>query len=69
MKQVVQPTRATYRVPKVADILDISRVSVYRLAKAGEITIRKTGPRCSGVTRESLVAYLARRGIPLPPGL
>lgn len=69
MKQAIQPNRAAYRVPKVADMLDVSRVSVYRLAKAGEIKICKTGPRSSGVTRESLVNYFQRRGIPVPAGL
>ncbi len=69
MKQDTQPNRAAYRVSTVADMLDVSRVSVYRLAKTGELQICKTGLRSSGVTGVSLVNYLQRRGIPVPAGL
>lgn len=59
--------RVVYRVPRAAEILDISRVSIYRLVTAGELDLVKTGPRASGITRDSLVRFCDRRSIPLSP--
>lgn len=69
MKQATQPHRAAYRLPQVADIVGLSRASIYRTIGRGELDLVKIGPRASGVTRDSLVNYLQQRGIPVPAGL
>ena len=50
-----------HTIANVMALLSVSRVTVYRLAKAGEIVQLKIGRKCVRITDESLVAYLARQ--------
>lgn len=43
--RAVQAGRATYTVPEVAEMLGISRATVYVLLRAGEIPARRVGSR------------------------
>lgn len=56
-----------HRVDRLAEMLAISRVSVYRLVEAGELTLVKTGIKSSGITHASLERYCAARGIEMLP--
>lgn len=51
-----------YRVATVVKKLDVSRATVYRLAKAGHLKLVKVGTSASGITAESLEAHLRRIG-------
>lgn len=56
-----------YRVDRLADMLGISRVSIYRLVEAKELDLVKTGIKSSGITHASLQRYCAARGIEMLP--
>jgi len=49
----------TYRVSTVAEKLDISRATIYRLASAGKLKLVKISTRASGITAESLHKYMS----------
>ena len=48
------------RVPRVAQVLDVTKKRVYKLIRDGRLEVIKIGPRGTRVTRESLDAYIRR---------
>lgn len=52
----------TYRVGTVVKKLDVSRATVYRLAKAGRLKLVKVGTSASGITVESLHNHMRSIG-------
>lgn len=52
-----------------AYLLGISRSTLYRLVKQGELQLVKLGERSSAITRESILSFAEKRGIPVPAGL
>lgn len=49
------------RIPEVQQRLSLSRASVDRLAQRGELDRIKLGPRASGITEVSLLAFVERQ--------
>lgn len=54
------PTRA-YQVNRVAQMLDVSRSTIYRLVRAKRLTLVKVGKRGSRVTATSVEDLLRER--------
>lgn len=52
--------RDVYRINDVKAKLSISRNTIYRLVKAGELELVKMSPRASGITASSIDAFVAR---------
>jgi len=50
--------RLAYRVPEVCKMLGISRATLYRRVKTGEITLHKIGGAIVVVKREELVRFI-----------
>lgn len=48
----------TYQVNRAAQMLDVSRSTIYRLAKDGHIKLVKIGKRGSRITADSVAAWL-----------
>lgn len=62
----VMPSDPTYlrstklhRVNAAAKMLDVSRPTIYRLVRAGELTLVKIGKRASAITEDSLREFIA----------
>jgi excisionase family DNA binding protein len=51
-----------YRITKAAQRLDVSRATVYRLAKAGHLKLVKISKGASGITAQSLDAHIRNIG-------
>ena len=51
-----------YRINEVVQMLSVSRATVYRLVKAGQLKLVKIGTSASGITAESLEQHLRRIG-------
>ena len=51
-----------YRVGNVVRMLDVSRATVYRLAKDGRLKLVKIGTSASGITAQSLGEYMRSIG-------
>lgn len=51
-----------YRINEVVRMLSVSRATVYRLVKAGQLKLVKIGTSASGITAESLEQHLRRIG-------
>lgn len=49
-----------YRINKAVEQLGVSRATIYRLVKAGDLELVKLGARAAGVTGESLHAYVEK---------
>lgn len=47
-----------YRVEEVAELLGISRITVYRMVNQGKLKLVKVGTRASGVPADSLHAWM-----------
>jgi excisionase family DNA binding protein len=56
-----QTSNQVLRVNVAMSRLGISRSTLYRLVNAGELELIKVGRRASGVTSDSLAAYLDRQ--------
>lgn len=56
-----------HRVDRLAEMLGISRVSVYRLVEKKELDLVKLSEKSSGITHASLQRYCATRGIEMLP--
>ncbi len=54
------PTAITYRVNVAEAKLGVSKSTIYRLAKEGELVLVKIGKRSSGITADSLLALIER---------
>lgn len=54
-----------YRVNAACDLLGVTRTTIYRWVKQGELTLVKLGPNASGISRASLEAWAAARGLEL----
>lgn len=65
--QIATTPPLVHRVDRLATMLSISRVSVYRLVEAGELELVKTGIKSSGITHASLQKYCTTRGIEMLP--
>ncbi len=50
-----------YRINTATQKLGVSRATIYRLVKAGELTLIKISDRASGITEESMNRHIARR--------
>jgi excisionase family DNA binding protein len=48
-----------HRVNAAARMLDVSRPTIYRLVRAGELTLVKIGKRASAITEDSLREFIA----------
>lgn len=57
-----------YRKRIASHFLGVSVCTIDRLARAGELVRVKIGPQATGITRESMVRFFERRGVPLPSG-
>lgn len=49
-----------YRIPTAEAKLGVSRSTIYRLAKEGQLVLIKIGKRSSGITAESVHALIER---------
>lgn len=49
-----------YRINAVTEKLGISRNTIYRLVKSGDLELVKVGARASGITTQSVNAFLAK---------
>ena len=52
---------------EVADVLGVSRASVYRAMQAGELSYLQVRPSVRRVTEKQLQDYLDERQSPAPP--
>lgn len=68
MVTVNQTPPLAYRVENAKYLLNLSKNTIYRLVKSGDLDLVKLGPRASAITRESIVRYADSRSIPLPAG-
>jgi len=68
MQQNAPTKRLAERINPAAQLLGLSRATIYRLIKAGELDLVKLSERASGITRASLARYANSRSIPLPDG-
>lgn len=68
MVTVNQTPPLAYRVDNAKHLLNLSKNTIYRLVKSGDLDLVKLGPRASAITRESIVRYACARSIPLPAG-
>lgn len=50
-----------YRINTATRKLGVSRATIYRLVKTGDLTLVKISSRASGITEESLNRHIARR--------
>lgn len=50
---------AIYRINTATKKLGVSRATIYRLVKTGNLTLVKISDRASGITEESLNQYIA----------
>lgn len=48
----------TYQINRAAQMLDVSRSTIYRLAKDRQITLVKIGKRGSRITADSIAEWL-----------
>ena len=55
------PAPATYRVNIAMAKLGISRSTLYRMVKAGQLELIKISERASGITAESFAAHIQRQ--------
>lgn len=63
---MTQPLKLIYRVHEAAEALGVSRVTVYRLVKRGELRLIKIGSTTSsGITAASINAMIDRAGTPI----
>ncbi len=46
---------------RAAEMLDVSRITVWRLIQAGELRVFHVSKRCTRITMASLEAYMAER--------
>lgn len=60
----VLQTCAAFRIDRVAQMLDVSRSTVYRLIRDKRLTLIKIGKRGSRVTAESVSELLKARETP-----
>jgi excisionase family DNA binding protein len=54
-----------YRITAVMQLLGVSRATIYRLAARGELKLVRMGRKASGITTESIKAFVARGGVQL----
>jgi excisionase family DNA binding protein len=60
--QMNQPVTAlTYRINIAMAKLGISRSTIYRMVKNGDLTLVKISRHASGITAESLLAHIERQ--------
>lgn len=52
--------RLVYRIAIAAEKLSVSRKTIYRLVKAGELELVKISARASGITAASITAHLEK---------
>jgi excisionase family DNA binding protein len=52
-----------YRVAAVTQKLGVSRATVYRLVERGELKLVKISTRASGITADSLRAFVEKAGV------
>ncbi|WP_310041701.1 helix-turn-helix transcriptional regulator [Paraburkholderia caribensis] len=52
--QLNSPTPKLHRINVAARLLGVSRATIYRLVRAGHLTLVKIGLNASGITDESL---------------
>ena len=55
--------RRIYRINCAKDTLGVSRATIYRLIKTGDLQLVKISPRASGITTESLDKLIAKRTV------
>lgn len=68
MHQNASSRKLAERINPTAQLIGVSRATIYRLAKAGELDIVKLSERASGITRASIARYANARSIPLHEG-
>ena len=56
-----QPQQLLVRLNTAARMLDVSRSTVYKMVKAGDLKLVKIGPRASAVTVGNLEALIEAR--------
>lgn len=59
-----QVTALVYKISRTAQMLDVSRSTVYRLAKSRQLTLVKIGPHGSRITADSVAAWLRSKQQP-----
>lgn len=59
------PHPLVYRINAACNLLGLHRNTLYRKVRNGELTLVKLGPNSSGISRESLEAWAAARGLTL----
>jgi excisionase family DNA binding protein len=52
-----------YRISTAMSKLGVSRATIYRLVGRGELTIVRFGKKASGITAESIHAFIQRGGV------
>jgi excisionase family DNA binding protein len=59
--QQEKPQPRVYRMNTATEMLGVSRNTIYRLVRNGELVLVKVGAKASGITSESLIAFLAKK--------
>lgn len=59
-----QQNQVLYRVSRTAEMLDVSRSTVYRLVRAKHLKLVKIGKRGSRISAESIAEFLKSRFSP-----
>ncbi|MEX3691175.1 helix-turn-helix transcriptional regulator [Paraburkholderia sp. BR14263] len=55
------PLPRLHRIKTAAHMLSVSKPTIYRLVRAGELTLVKLGTRASAITDDSLTDFIAAR--------
>ncbi|MNK59162.1 Helix-turn-helix domain protein [compost metagenome] len=61
-----QQDQVLYRVSRTAEMLDVSRSTVYRLVRSKHLKLVKIGKRGSRISAESISEFLKLRSTPDP---
>jgi len=59
------PTPIIYRINDAIRQMGISRGTLYKLVKSGDLTLVKIGERASGITAESIIRHLEKNRVSL----
>jgi predicted DNA-binding transcriptional regulator AlpA len=64
MKEAIamnQPAPKIYRINVAMAQLGVSRTTIYRLVKAGDLDLVKVSVRASGITADSITRHLSKK--------
>jgi len=61
--ELSNPTPIIYRINDAIRQMGISRGTLYKLVKSGDLTLVKIGERASGITAESMIGHLKKNRV------